>query len=388
MGSTKAVSWIVEPLIDSGGNMFIAVKSDSVSLMNIENTTFSFCLAWQEMPSSFHDCRYKLQLNDSRVSSENGAHYWYVAFPESGRWILSLTGASDVQQYLRVSIELAVGITSCPDECSSSLLQGTVSMYQADGILFSACHCKAGWRGIACTDARNALDYNDQRTRTVLLTLSNIMFIPCVVKALYRGFYIEALVYFFVFIMSTFYHACDQPETIAYCILPFDTLQFSDFLGAVSSVWFTFITIARLDFPYLESWLKVFGCLLISLLVVYDRFNILTFTVPCLLAGLVLITSWTRRSFKKHKCFPGKKTSLVSVLPGFVFAIVGVTLYAGVETEANYYLVHSSWHVLMACSVLFLLPPSRREITRTWWFKFLVKRMQTDVSVKYEQGEV
>jgi len=381
---TQAVSWTIQPLTDSGGSLFVGVKGSSFSLTDLDaNTTLSFCLAWQELPTSFEDCIYKLELSEARYLKD--AYYWYVAFPESGQWVLSLEAESNSSQNLSIPIEVAVGMTSCPDSCSSDLKQGSCYLYRADDVLFNACHCKAGWLGIACTDGRNALSYDEQLVRTLLLTMSNIMFVPCVLLAMWRGFYTEALVYFFVCFMSTFYHACDQPGIVVLCILPYNTLQFSDFLASVSSIWFTLITVARLDFPYLESWLHVFGCLLISVLVMHDRFNIFTFLVPCLIAGLVVVTSWTRRSIKKHECFPGKKTSLTSIVPGVICASVGIALYAGLETEENYYLVHSGWHILMATSVLFLLPPSRREIRRTWWFRFLVKKCQTDVSNKHEE---
>jgi len=59
-----------------------------------------------------------------------------------------------------------------------------------------------GYRGYGCTDDR--YNYVWKYLPSVLfLTLSNLMFIPAIILAIYYRLYIEALVYFFNMFIST-----------------------------------------------------------------------------------------------------------------------------------------------------------------------------------------
>ncbi|TRY84911.1 hypothetical protein DNTS_002029 [Danionella cerebrum] len=118
--------------------------------------------------------------------------------------------------------------------------------------------CTTGWQGWACTDGVSALSYSRQMAAAILLTFSNFFFIPPIIVALYRGYHIEAAIYFFTMFFSTFYHACDQPGVTVMCIMDYDTLQFCDFLGSVVSVWVTIVCMARLQEPvkYVSSTFK------------------------------------------------------------------------------------------------------------------------------------
>ena len=74
------------------------------------------------------------------------------------------------------------------------------------------CVC-AGWSGWGCTDARSALSVGLQVTAAVLLTISNLMFIPATVVAARRGYITEASVYIFTMFFSTVTHTCMHTHT-------------------------------------------------------------------------------------------------------------------------------------------------------------------------------
>lgn len=81
----------------------------------------------------------------------------------------------------------------------------------------------AGWSGWGCTDDTTALSFSRQLAAALLLTLSNLSFLPAIVVAIIRCYFTEASVYIFTMFFSTVTHA----------VLPRDQLE-----GSVSSCLF------------------------------------------------------------------------------------------------------------------------------------------------------
>ena len=59
-----------------------------------------------------------------------------------------------------------------------------------------------GWRGYDCSDGEESRDESEQLLELLLLTLSNLLFIPAIILALYRRHFVEAFVYTYTMTFS------------------------------------------------------------------------------------------------------------------------------------------------------------------------------------------
>ncbi|XP_024000861.2 transmembrane protein 8B-like, partial [Salvelinus sp. IW2-2015] len=148
-----------------------------------------------------------------------------------------------------------------------------------------------GWDGWGCTDPSEAYSYGFQLLSTLLLCLSNLMFVPPVVIAVRGHYLLEASVYIFTMFFSTFYHACDQPGIVVFCIMEYDVLQFCDFLGSLMSVWVTVISMARLK-SIIKQVLYLLGAMTLSMALQLDRHGLWNLLGPSLFALGIMAVAW------------------------------------------------------------------------------------------------
>lgn len=74
------------------------------------------------------------------------------------------------------------------------------------------------------------------------------------------------------------------------------------------------------------------------------------------------------RSVKRHHCYPPSwRRWVLFLLPGIVSAVIGVCVYVFAQTDSNYFYTHSIWHVMVATSVVFLLPPREKHVPPWGW---------------------
>lgn len=77
------------------------------------------------------------------------------------------------------------------------------------------------------------------------------------------------------------------------------------------------------------------------------------------------VPTQTARTIRRRHCYPPTwKRWAFYLCPGALIAAAAVLLYAFVETEENYFYIHSIWHLLIAGSVGFLLPPRAKPAGR------------------------
>ncbi|XP_021527201.2 transmembrane protein 8B isoform X3 [Aotus nancymaae] len=263
------------PVLDSGGVLSLELQLNASSVRQ-ENVTVFGCLT-HEVPLSLGDAAMTCSKESLAgfllsVSATTRVARLRIPFPQTGTWFLALHSLCGVgPRFVRcrnatAEVRMRTFLSPCVDDCGP---YGQCKLLRTHNYLYAACECKAGWRGWGCTDSADALTYGFQLLSTLLLCLSNLMFLPPVVLAIRSRYVLEAAVYTFTMFFST-----------------------------------------------------------------------------------------TVRTVRRRHCYPPTwRRWLFYLCPGSLIAGSAVLLYAFVETRDNYFYIHSIWHMLIAGSVGFLLPP-------------------------------
>lgn len=96
------------------------------------------------------------------------------------------------------------------------------------------------------------------------------------------------LLYLFLF---QIYHACDASNLYQYCMMRYEVLSFSDFLGSYMAVWVTLMVMTRLP-DRLRTIFVVMGALFLALAVDYDKHGLLLNIIPLVLGAMMVFLSW------------------------------------------------------------------------------------------------
>jgi transmembrane protein 8A/B len=155
---------------------------------------------------------------------------------------------------------------------------------------------------------------------------------------------------------STFYHACDVADAnYSMCIVRLGVLQYSDFFCGLLSFWVTLVAMAALE-PKTVSLLHMIGAVLIAFGTELNKQALLVFLIPVATGVCVVALSWGMRCRMTRKLFPARAYLVVYLPIGLLFVAVGLICFAFLQTNANYHIVHSIWHMVIALSILSLLP--------------------------------
>ncbi|XP_048255947.1 transmembrane protein 8B-like isoform X2 [Haliotis rufescens] len=308
-----------------------------------------------------------LQVNTSTPEHKGQV---LVPYPEPGLWSLtlsvycytmdnsSITWTPCSNNSYNVKMKLAT------DRCVGNTCSGHGNCKEyivgPSLIIYSTCNCQAGWRGYACSDGSEAFTVASQLEDILLLTLSNLFFLPAIALALYRRFYTEALVFTYNMFFSTMYHACDGDRIAMYkyCMMDYNILSFCDFLSSVCSLWFTIVAMARVQAP-ITVILQVAALLVLPIGVLKDHTSLWLIVVPLLCGVVLLAVSWSLKCRSRGRCYPTWKRYVFFLLPGVVIAGSGAAVFSFAETVENYRYVHSTWHICLFTCVIFFLPQRR-----------------------------
>lgn len=371
----------VNHVSDIGGTLTFQMKLEEDS--NLKNVTQSLynvsvvaCLSYQARAIPLYPqdmclnytgdfSKSKIQVNSSSETNRIGSIH--VPFPEPGLWFITLkpfcfndslpTDCTSDLGSLNVSLIIESNMCTA-DNCGRF---GDCYNYMSGGFIFSTCVCRHGYIGWGCTDDSRVTSLTELLIAALLLTISNLFFIPAIIMAIRQKYYTEAFVYACTMFFSTFYHACDAGEGIySYCLMRLNVLQFCDFYSAILSLWVTLIAMSDIR-NALKSIVHMAGAIGIALGTEYNRTSLWVLVVPALI-GLALMTqSWMWRCKAQRSCYPSKKYWKFYFPPGVLLVIVGLVCYSFLETRQNYKYVHSAWHIIMALAIIFLLPSKKQE---------------------------
>ena len=362
---------------DLGGTVNIILGMEEIEDRQGQTVEIYGCLERGREPLVRNNTLECEEESEIKVASDEPPHesLMLIPYPEPGTWYLGLQ-VRCVDPDTRVPVQcwgnlrfanlmtnLNLHIQPCGYRPSSRICGDFgVCVKTNKGVnLVTSCRCSAGYRGWTCDDSQAASDNIKLVGDTLLLTLSNLAFLPAVILAIFYRLYTESLIYGATMFFSTFYHTCDQEVNLKH--LPWglerachalyvskEVLQFCDFFCAILSFWVTIISMAKLP-EKVVNFLHMLGVLLISILVQYNRNGIQVFVVPIPLGILILIITMVVRSVKKKKVLKVNRSCAVWVSLGVLFAVLAVLIFALIETTSNYQYVHSGWHVLIALSL-------------------------------------
>ncbi|CAF3660938.1 unnamed protein product [Rotaria sordida] len=333
-----------------GGTLYLDFDSRIMPFVSPNvNVSIHGCIS-KYRPLLFDRCEYDYRI----IIEKNSMVIRSLPYPEMALWYLTLqyvcNGAVNECANATLSLMFQISSSQCTkQQCGT---YGVCRILTSQQNVFSTCSCIAGYRGYGCTDDTHA--YTSKHLSSVLfLTISNLMFLPAIILAIYRHLYIEALIYFFNMFFSTFYHACDQ-DINKFCIFKYDGLQLSDFIGSYASFVITLITMAIIP-RTIKAFLFMLGILTCIVINSRDRFDHLQFIWLISITFIFTILTWIIVSIKYRRLQPSSKRLLL-YMPGFLLAFAGLILFAFCETDKNYWYIHSLWHIFIASSILFFLP--------------------------------
>ncbi|KAF8672652.1 hypothetical protein HU200_049345 [Digitaria exilis] len=339
----------------------------------------------------------------SRTSSSNGSVFFSlqnstnsvmdlsIFYAKEGTWCFGVKHPSDtasLQTYMSVSLQGCHRNCNQKGVCHSSVDESGLTFY-------SFCTCDRDHGGFDCSD--ELVSPNGHIWQSVFLIASNAAAILPAFWALRQKAFAEWILYTSSGISSALYHSCDVGT---WCILSFRVLQFLDFWLSFMAVVGTFIYMATIDEASKRA-MHTAVFILTALLAATGATRSANIGIVIAIGSLGLVLGWLlefstarrficwswRINFNVPQSWPNFGTFFRNTLEmvnkrfRWIFLLLGfITLsFAGtswkLESNSNYWIWHSMWHITIYTSSFFFLcsmrvntrsrsPESNYELTR------------------------
>ncbi|XP_076619315.1 post-GPI attachment to proteins factor 6 isoform X1 [Colletes latitarsis] len=354
------------PLVDIGGTLDISAHLEMDKVITRQLVKVILCIQRGRVPDRVKG---SIICEDSRMlmnlsSFDKHDASLLIPYPQPDTWYVALSATCHFNGH-PVNCEMEDILVSLDIRTRQCVFSGNYPCghhgicqeIHRDILYYTTCKCFEGYKGWGCTDGTSANPESSLVVTTMILTLSNGFFIPAIYLAVKRGLYTEGLVYMATMLFSSLYHACDQ-HVMTYCVAKYEVLQYSDFFSSILAFWVTLVAMAEIPTRFVSLY-HMFGVLIIAFGVESNKTSLISILVPLGIGVMIPMGTYAYRCFQMKKW---KKPDKISkLLAGLLLATVGLLLFSLVETEANYQYVHSAWHMIIAISLIFLLPSSRLE---------------------------
>ncbi|CAM9664454.1 unnamed protein product [Lampetra planeri] len=174
--------------------------------------------------------------------------------------------------------------------------------------------------------------------------------------AVRRRFYCEGLVFAFSSFFLAGWHACDGPDSLAWCALRPELLLYFSVYSEALSLWLSILAVGELGEPR-RSTAAMLGALTTAIRVAQDPYGYGVYSGPIGGAVLIVATKFLRKMRQVKGLYPERRSYLHHIGPGCCAAGLAFTLRFFVQ-DIEYTYVHSAYHVLLALAFSFLLPSS------------------------------
>ncbi|KGL97975.1 Transmembrane protein 8B, partial [Charadrius vociferus] len=190
------------PVLDSGGVLNLELQLNVSSLCG-ENATVFGCLNHEVLLMSSDNASVTCETESLAgfllsVNAMVSLSHLRIPYPQTGSWYLGVRSLCATEHgfepctNVTAEVYLHTYLSPCINDCS---IYGQCKLLRTNNYLYAACECKAGWNGWGCTDNDEAFSYGFQLLSTLLLYLSNVMFVPPVGIAIHSHCLLEAAIY-------------------------------------------------------------------------------------------------------------------------------------------------------------------------------------------------